>query len=269
MTEKTVGIIGGCGWMGRAIGRSMLKAGFVAPNCLILSGRSRNAGFAEWPDIECTSSNRELMERADVVVLAVHPEQFAAVKIDAHDKLVISIMAGISAGTIQTHAHAQRVVRAMPNAAAEIARSYTPWFAVEGVPLADKVLVQALFETCGVADEVPRETDIDYLTGMTGSGPAFPALLAKAMLVHALAKGIPADIARRAVEGVIAGASQLVARGNESPEQIVQTFLDYRGTTAAALRKMIGAGFAEAVHAGLEAAEAAAVEMSQSGSMEA
>jgi pyrroline-5-carboxylate reductase len=150
----------------------------------------------------------------------------------------------------------------MPNAAAEIGRSYTPWFATGGVAPAEKAFVQAMFETCGEANQVFRESDIDLLTALTGAGPAWPALLAQAMLTYAEAKGLPSGIAERAAKAIVAGAGQLVATGEDSPRDIVQTFLDYRGTTAAGLQAMIGNGFIEAVHAGLDAAAVTAARMS-------
>ena len=267
MTDPVaIGIIGGGGWLGRAVGRSMLSAGFVEGRSLILSGRSgRVEGFGEWPDVRCTTNNRELAERADIVMLSVRPAQFGAVEIDARNKLVISLMAGISVDSIRTRTGADRVVRAMANAAAEIGRSYTPWFAADGVTPADKAFVQALFETCGEADQVSREADIDTLTALTGAGPAWPALLAQAMLAYAEAKGLPAGIARRAVDAIVAGASQLVATGEASPREIVQTFLNYQGTTAAGLQMMINSGFIDAVQAGLDAAATAAAKMSDKG----
>src|SRR5690606_23830395 len=103
MVQKigVIGIVGGGGWMGRALGRSMLSEGFVEGHSLILSSRSGQVqGFAEWPAIRCSADNRELAERADAVVLSVRPEQFSAVDIDARGKLVISVMAGVSAATI-------------------------------------------------------------------------------------------------------------------------------------------------------------------------
>jgi pyrroline-5-carboxylate reductase len=264
MTERTIGIIGGTGWLGRAIARSMLEAGFVEPSRLVLSARSHGTqGLAGWPDVACLTDNRELAARSDVIILSVRPAQFSVVDIDAAGKLVISVMAGVPAEALAARTGAARIVRAMPNAAAEIGKSYTPWFASDGASPADRELVQKLFETCGTADELSCEADIDYLTGLTGSGPAFPALLADAMLGHALEKGLPEEVAKRAVEAVIAGASQLLAGNNASPEETVRTFLEYRGTTAAGLRGMIDGGFVEAVRAGLDAAEAAAVAMSR------
>jgi pyrroline-5-carboxylate reductase len=158
----------------------------------------------------------------------------------------------------------------MPNAAAEIKRSYTPWFCSDAVSKEDSAFVQALFETCGTADEVGSEAEIDYLTALSGSGPAFPALLADALLSHALAHGLPEPVARRAVDGVVCDASQLIAGPHTSPSEIVRAFMDYRGTTDAGLRAMQGAGFADAVHAGLSAAvaKAAAMATAQNGVQE-
>lgn len=264
MTKPRIGIIGGTGWLGGAIARCMLQAGFVDAARLVLSSRSATSdGFPGWPDVTCLADNRELAARSDVIILSVRPAQFSAVDIDAAGKLVVSVMAGVSVATLAAQTGAGRIVRAMPNAAAGIGKSHTPWFAAENASAADKVFVRQLFETCGTTDEVFRETDIDYLTGLTGSGPAFPALLAQAMLDHALARGLPRDIAMRAVTGVVAGASQLLA--DSSPEEIVQAFLDYRGTTAAGLQGMIDSGFVEAVAAGLDKAEAAAATMLQTG----
>lgn len=261
-SQLKVGIIGGGGWLGRSIGAALLEQGVLAPASLILSSRSgRVEGFDAWPEVQLTTDNHELARRADVIVLSVRPEQFAAVAIDAADKLVISFMAGVSLATLIERTGSRRVIRAMPNAAAEIGQCYTPWFAAPQVMAADKAFTQAMFEACGGADEVSCEADLDYLTGLVGSGAAYPALLAEAMLAHAKARGLPRQIAENAVRGVVVGASQLLARDGMPPAAMVQAMLDYRGTTAAGLQAMIDAGFRKSIDAGLEAAEAAAQQM--------
>lgn len=263
---RTVGIIGGNGWLGRAIGHAILQAALVEASALTLSCRAGTSDtFADWPQVFWTSDNRELVRRSDVVIVSVRPEQFSAVEIDAPEKLVISLMAGISMETLRARTGSKRVVRAMPNAAAEIRRSYTPWFCSDAVSGQERAFVQALFETCGKADEVASEAEIDYLTALSGSGPAFPALLADALLSHALAHGLPEPVARRAVDGVVCDASQLIAQPAATPGGIVRAFMDYRGTTDAGLRAMQGAGFTEAVHAGLSAAVAKAAAMANTG----
>lgn len=263
--EARVGIIGGNGWLGNAMARAAVAAGAVDPARLTLSGRSDNRGPKEIPGAHWTKDNGELVGRSDVVVLSVRPEQFQGVRVAARGKLVVSVMAGVPARTIAERTGAEQVIRAIPNAAAAIRRSFTPWYATPLVSTASKRLVQTLFEACGEAAEVPLEAHIDYCVGMTGSGAAFPALLAQAMIAHAVACGLPRDFAERAAKGVVAGASQLLA-GEQGghPAQIVQAMIDYRGTTAAALQAMIDRGFTDSVAAGLEAAAAKAAAMASS-----
>jgi len=265
-SAPVVGIVGGGGWLGRSIASQALASGVIADKSLIVSSRSpRRGGLDKWPAVEWTSDNKDLVRRAGVIVLSVRPHQFFDLSLDVGRSLVISVMAGVSMGTLQSRLGTTRVVRAMPNAAAEIGLSYTPWLAGAGVTEHDRTFVRALFESCGEADEVGTEDDIDYLTGLSGSGPAFPALLASAMLSHAKGRGLPPDVARRAVLGVVCGASRLLAAGDGTPEQMVQTFIEYEGTTAAGLREMMGNGFVEAVHAGVDASAATAARMAAGG----
>lgn len=262
MNAPVVGIVGGGGWLGSAIAARALEAGVIAAEALILSSRSaRASGFGKWAAVAWTSDNGDLARRSDIVILSVRPHQFFDLSLDIGRQLVISVMAGVSMATLRSRLGTDRVVRAMPNAAAELGLSYTPWLAGAGVSEEDRAFVKALFTACGETDEVGTEDQLDYLTGLSGSGPAFPALLASAMLSHAGMRGLPPDVARRAVLGVVCGASRLLAAADASPEQTVQTFIDYEGTTAAGLRRMMGSGFVEAVHAGLDAAAAAAAAM--------
>jgi pyrroline-5-carboxylate reductase len=260
-----IGIIGGNGWLGSAIGLSMLASGFVSPGRLALSCRSGRApAFASWPDVRVTRDNAELAAHAELIILSVRPEQFAAVDIDASGKLLVSLMAGIDLETLGRRTGARRIVRAMPNAAAEIGLSYTPWFAAPDVDGKDKALVADLFATCGLADEMDSEAGIDIMTGLSGSGTAFPALLASAMLSYARAGGIDPAIARRAVLTTLEGAARMMARDQSDPGEVVKAFADYRGTTAAGLEAMMAAGFEKAVIDGLEAAEMKARAMAAS-----
>src|SRR5919106_1366207 len=189
--EARIGIIGGSGWLGSAIAKAAVASGAVDPTRLSLSGRSDNRGAAEVPGAHWTRDNGDLVDRSDVVVLSVRPDQFPHVQIDARAKLVVSVMAGVPARAIAERTGADEVVRSIPNAAAAIRRSFTPWYATPSVSTENKRLVQTLFEACGEAAEVPLEAHIDYCVGMTGSGAAFPALLAQAMIAHAVAQGLP------------------------------------------------------------------------------
>ena len=118
-SELTVGIVGGGGWLGRSIGAALLEQGVLTTAALILSSRSgRVDGFDAWPEARLATDYSQLAQRADVIVLSVRPEQFAAVAIDAADKLVMSFMAGVPLATLIECIGSRRVIRAMPNATA-------------------------------------------------------------------------------------------------------------------------------------------------------
>lgn len=247
-----LGVIGGGGWLGGAIVQSLLDAKLVTSENLCLSSRRERPD--RFPDAFWTTDSQALADRSDVIILSVRPEDWPPLGVDARGKLVISVMAGIRLAAIAKRHQTERVVRSLPNAAAEVGLSYTPWLASAGVGDADRTIVRAIFGACGVEDEVSSERDIDYLTGLTGSGPAFPALLAAAMVRDAVQNGLSPATARRAVNTLLAGAGRLIERHGEEPENMVQSFVAYRGTTAAAIETMRDAGFDRAVAEGLAAA---------------
>ena len=254
-----IGIIGGAGWLGGSIAEAILTAGLVDPDDLTLSyRRSQPDRFAasHW-----TSDNQLLADTSDVVILSVRPQDWGSVPVTIQGKLLISVMAGIPLSALSERHATERVVRALPNAAAEVSRSYTPWIASAGVDAVDRSLVRKIFGACGVEDELKSESDIDYLTGMSGTGPAFPALLAAAMMAHAIDQGLPADVARRAVLTMLVGTGRLLERRQDCPTEIVNRFLEYRGVTAAGIDEMRASGFDQAVFNGLAAAFRKSVSM--------
>lgn len=256
MTQNfVIGIIGGQGWMGRALGLALLEQGIVSADRLVVSSRSgSNNAYCDWRGVRCIKSNRELVGLVDVVILSVRPQDLASVDIDAGGKLVISLLAMASLQEVSSRVGSYRVVRAMPNAAAEIRRAYFPWFASQKVTEADKRLAQGLLESCGKAREVANESDLDYLTALSGAGPAYPALLARSMLGHAKRMGIADDIAFEAVMETLVGGSLLLERLGTDPGEMVERLIAYDGTTAQGLRTMLDEGVDQAVHRGLEAA---------------
>jgi pyrroline-5-carboxylate reductase len=259
---QRIGIIGGGGWLGAAIARSILNAKVVSPEGLALSYRSERPSCFQ--GVYTTKDNQELVDRSDVIVVSVRPADWPSLAISVGDKLVISVMAGIRLRQLSDQLKTGRIVRSMPNAAAEVGKSYTPWVASPGADHQDRAVARRIFEACGSADEVASEADIDYLTGLAGSGPAFPALLASAMMRDAVSHGVSQDIARRAVTGVLIGAGRLLELHNEHPADTVEAFVNYRGTTAAAIEAMRAADFDTAVACGLSAALQKSVSMGQS-----
>lgn len=246
-----IGIVGGGGWLGTAIAKALIRTGVAGGEALTCSYRSGS------PDAELgchwTRDNEELASRSDVIILSVRPVDWKAVKIAAAGKLVISVMAGVTLDQIRQDTGADRLARALPNAAAELGFSYTPIF-LRSAEEDDRRIAKAIFDTCGEVDFVEREDHIDYFTAMSGSGEAFPALLAEAMAADAVSRGIPSDMAVRAAQQVLIGAGRLQERYRAVPSAAVEAFVAYNGTTAAGIVSMRDNGFEAAVGSGLEAA---------------
>lgn len=253
MTElPRIGIIGGNGIIGGALARGLVASGRVSEADLSLSCRSTPPGWL--PGACWLHDNAALVARSDIVVVSVRPQDWPHISIDAGRQLVVSVMAAVPLAALQAGTGAARVVRALPNAAADVGASYTPWTASAAVTAADRAHVRAILTACGTEDEVTDEAAVDYLAALSGTGPAYPALLATALIEDATARGIPPDIARRAATSLLIGTGRLYEKTGEAPEDTVRAFVDYAGITAAALQTMQGEGLVRAVRAGLAAA---------------
>ena len=255
MRADTVGIIGGTGWLGGALAQALLEMAFVGAGRLFLSNRSGSHPLAD-AGAQLMTNNQALVDASDTVILSVRPEQFSALSVDASGKRVISLMAGVTSQAISAATGASVIVRAMPNAAVDIRRSFMPWHCASELSASDVDYVQGLLTCVGTASRVPMEDCIDYLSALSGTGPAFPALLMTALTRQAVAAGIPEEVARDAARGVVLNASQLLSTAE--PQALIDSLVAYKGVTAAALQSLMNAGFegliGDAVQAGAEVA---------------
>ena len=221
-----IGVIGANGWLGGAIVQALLDAGITSPEHLVLSLRSGEP--TRFPGARWTRDNQDLADSVDLIVVSVRPVDWPALNIEAAGRLIISVMAGIRLEQLVAGVGSDRVVRSLPNAAAEVRASFTPWVASAAVSAEERRLVGRIFEACGTSAELESESELDYLTGLAGSGPAFPALLAVAMARHAAAHGIEAKVARQAVTQLLIGTGRLFEKNGYDPANTVEVFLDYR-----------------------------------------
>ena len=251
---KTVGIIGGSGQLGSAMATAWLESGTVSPDRLWISNRSGSAmGFEAWPQVSVTASNQALTEACDVIVLSVPPALVDSARIVASDKLVLSVMAGVSRARLKDLTGSKRVVRAMSSPAARQRLAYSPWCAVPGLAKEDRAVVMALLGACGLSDEVPDESQIEVFTAITGPVPGFVALFADCMVQYACMKGIAPEIATRAVKQLFLSSGRIMSEDDIAPAAHIQEMIDYAGTTAAGLARLQESGLAGLVAEGLEA----------------
>jgi pyrroline-5-carboxylate reductase len=248
-----VGIIGATGWLGSALGGGLLGTGSVAPADLVLLNRSGpRADYHGAHDVVWAQDVPDLVERAEVVVVAVRPQDWDGLALVAPGRLVISFMACVSVAALA--GSGARIVRAMPNAAAELGRSYTPWLAGSGVTDDDRAAVRAILSAIGTEDQIAFEAQIDFLTALSGSGAAYPALMAIAMLDAAREAGLDEGVAERAVSAAVCDGAAMLAGRIGDAAAMIETYRGYRGTTAAGLAAAEAAGFRQAVMSALSAA---------------
>lgn len=257
-----VGIIGATGWLGSALGGGLLARGMLQPRDLLLLNRSGPRGdYHGHGDVTWAASVGELVAGSDLVVVSVRPQDWPALDLQAPGRLVVSFMAGV--GLARLGACAGRIVRAMPNAAAEIGRSYSPWIAGPGVTDADRAATRWLLSAIGTEDELGDEGQLDLMTAVPGSGAAYPALMAVAMAGFMRDQGVEDAVAWRAAEAAVVGGAQMLAGRIAEAPQFLAAYRDYRGTTAAGLDAAEAAGFDDALRRALAAATEASRRLGQ------
>ena len=138
-----VGIIGGTGWLGGALGRALVDKGLAEVAVLNRSGPQDYGGRR----VRWAQDLADLVALSDVIVVSVRPGDWPGLGLRAEGRLVLSFMAGVGLDTLARSGG--RIVRAMPNAAAEIGASYSPWVAGPGVTAADRAAVALVLGAIG------------------------------------------------------------------------------------------------------------------------
>ena len=261
MSGYRIGLIGGCGVIGSAILKGLVANGVPCSDLIASGTRHRANGLSE--GIAYTTDNDRLITESDFIVLAVRPQDFRTMSLNVGGRPLLSVMAGVTVAELIQTTKAGFVIRALPNAAAGVGKSFTPYFTNGVVPLAVRATAETICRAIGVCTEVDAEDAIDYFTGLTGSGLGFVAILADAMIEHAVGRGFAAEMVTEAIRVVFEGSGLLIGRGAESPREITEQLKGYRGTTEAALSAMEEAGFRSTIALGLDAAEQRAKSMAR------
>jgi pyrroline-5-carboxylate reductase len=207
--------------------------------------------------VRTTSSNRELADESDLLIVAVKPWDVARVmqEISASfhgtEKAVTSVAAGVTIASIAEHLPpGTAILRVMPNVCASVGLGSAVVTANEAGQSTLPTVVD-IFRHVGEVQELPERL-FDAATALHGSGPAYVALFADALIQAGVREGIPRDVARRLVVGTIGGTAVLLKE--RSAHQVRDEVMTPGGTTAAAFVAMEKAGFVGAVYDGVEAA---------------
>lgn len=251
-----LGVLGATGWLGGALCNRLVAQGIWAEADLVLANRSGPKGFAR-----ATWADAATVARADVVVVAVRPEDFPTPGFAA-EGLVISFATVWTLEKLRRLAPRARIVRAMPNSGAPAGRSYTPW--VGDVGAQDAELVTRVLGAMGEVVRLETEDQLDYMAALPGSGMAYPAVMARAMLTHARGFGLPEEVARRAVQAVVVEAAAGLSGRMADLDAVLELYRSYQGVTAAGIAAA-EPGIAAALTAALDAALAKARDLGRQG----
>lgn len=254
MSALRIGIIGGTGWIGRAMAEQLLHHQVITAEQLWIANRSgQRLNGDHTAGIHYTQDHQALVDACDVVVLSVRPQDMTAINISLHSQLLVSVMAGVTIEQLVERTQATSVVRAMPNAAIEIGQSYTPWYS-RYLSLAHQDIWLKMVNALGYSQVCETEHQLIALTALTGSGQGILTAIATSMIQASQVYAMPSEMMDQAMRYLFSGIGQLMQADFLSPPQRAQVCLDYAGTTAAAISGMRQHGLQQAIQAGVDAA---------------
>ena len=205
------------------------------------------------------------LARAQLVVWAVKPQLFseAAAPVMPHTReaLHLSVAAGIRTDSISRWVGTDRLVRCMPNTPALVGQGMTALYPCPTVTEADKALVEQVIGTTGQSVWVTQESQLDAVTALSGSGPAYVFYFLEAMTEAGVGMGLPHAQAYQLAVATFAGSASLAAASTESPEVLRQRVTSKGGTTYAAITAMEASGVKPAFIHAMQAAEQRAREL--------
>lgn len=270
--DHTIAFIG-AGNMASALIRGLIGTSTVPANRIVAADpdQARLDALASELGILVTGDNAQAVRGATVVVLATKPQVFPAMlpgvaaAVSPH-ALLISIAAGISTGIIEQACRAgSRVVRTMPNTPALVGAGATAVASGMHATESDLALAETLFRSVGIAVRVP-EAQLDAVTGLSGSGPAYVFAMIEALRDAGAREGLPEETALVLASQTVFGAARLLREQHESPEILRERVTSPGGTTRAGLDALEAAGFEGAIFSAVRAATRRSVELGKAAS---
>jgi pyrroline-5-carboxylate reductase len=266
MTKYRLGFIG-AGKLAGSVIRGLVRAGFCSPQEIVIRepNEQTQAALVNEAGIAFVNDNIELAKSAETVFVGVKP----AVVLDVvrevasaiENKLVISLAAGVRLKNMETLSNA-RFIRALTNTPSAICRAASAISRGTRCTDDDVDLAKKIFEAVGVVVEV-EEGQIDIVTALSGSGPAFVYSVIDALAAGGEKMGLAPDIALTLATQTALGAADLMGETKMSPEELIKMVVTPGGTTAAGLELMKKLGTRESLIAAVEAATKRAQEMAK------
>jgi pyrroline-5-carboxylate reductase len=261
MSSPRIGFVGGGnmaraligGLIGRGTAASQLSVGEPAP--------AARESLARDFKVRVSADNRAAIDGCDLVIVAVKPQEAGAVlkalapQLQGARTVLVSVAAGIQIASLRAWVGAAvPVIRTMPNRPALIGAGVTGMFAAPEVTMEQRRLAEQTLQAAGQTVWVARESDLDIVTALSGSGPAYFFLLAELMMQAAMAQGLAPEAARQLAVGTLQGAGALARLSDGDLARLRTEVTSKGGTTEAALSVFATADLSGIVERAMQAA---------------
>jgi pyrroline-5-carboxylate reductase len=242
MHQKIIGFIGG-GNMARSLIGGLIHKGYAAEHIWVSNPHhNENLAYFQQHGVQTTLDNAVVAEQADLLIFSVKPQVLPGVAqslegiIQRKQSCVLSIVTGVYLSSLQRWlGEGIAIARVMPNTPAQIGYGAAGLFANAQVNTSQKKLITWLMETVGIAVWVDKETQLDTVTALSGSGPAYFFLVMEALEQAAIELGLSAAVAKQLTLQTALGAAHLAANMQESLVQLRMQVTSPGGTTEQAI----------------------------------
>jgi pyrroline-5-carboxylate reductase len=258
-----VTFIGG-GVMGEAILSAALKSGLLAPGdvTVVEIVEARRAFLSETYGVHVADKAAKPLKAAAAVILAVKPQDMGSVAGTLRkDALLLSIMAGVTIGTVTRAFDHGAIVRVMPNTPATIGEGMSVWTATGDVTDTQKKFAGDLLGACGRQLYVASEKKLDMATALSGSGPGYVFLMIEAMIEGGVIVGLTRAEAEEMAIQTVFGSAAYALQTDDSPADLRARVTSPAGTTAAGLQELEKAGVRAGIIEAIRAAHRRSVEL--------
>ncbi len=266
---KTLAFLGG-GNMAEALIKGVQKAGMVEANQIVVTDvvPQRLVYLQQTYGVETLTENQKAVEKADIILLAVKPQDIKSVLSDiqtavAPTKLFVSIAAGVPLSRIQQGlGKPARLIRVMPNTPALVQSGAAALCRGEHATAEDLQIAQAIFEAVGKT-VIVSESLMDAVTGLSGSGPAYVFVLIEALADGGVRVGLPRQVSLMLAAQTVLGAAQMVLETKEHPAHLKDRVTSPGGTTISGLHALERGGFRGIIMNAVEEATKRSQELGQ------
>ena len=270
MKTKNIGFIGG-GNMSTSLIKGLIASGHSSQKIWVSDiDQQQLQKIATELNINIAENNEDLVNTSNVVVFAVKPQVLQSVckqtatLIQQTSPLVVSIAAGINQHSLATWLGKNvAIVRCMPNTPALVLTGATGLYANDNVNDEQRDLAENILRAVGISVWVENESQLDVVTAVSGSGPAYYFLLMEAMEKTAQELGLSESNARLLVQQTALGAAKIALESTESPEQLRTRVTSPGGTTEQAVKTFIDGNFQNLVSEAIHAARNRSIQMSK------